>query len=269
MLARYHTDVFSLNGVVQLIAVEISARFWILLGVGRGFPASSKGASWLGAKFESFGSDKGFGSMTRPQIAANLGHPPHSYHVGYQRIIENLNPNSVERVLEIGIGTASPSNPSSMGIKGSPGASLLSWKSIFANAEVYGCDIEEDCLVPFGERIQTFWVDQLSKVTLTRAFGELLGRVGRFDLIVDDGLHTLPAAINTFTAALPLLKPSGYYVIEDVEASWSLELFREIGKSLGDSSREVGFWFFGSLRSRQLQFLCVVGPEGSNRKSDE
>ena len=39
-----------------------------------------------------------------------------------------------------------------------------------------------------------------------------------FDLIIDDGLHSPNANIATMLFALKLLKPRGYFVVEDISA---------------------------------------------------
>ena len=39
-----------------------------------------------------------------------------------------------------------------------------------------------------------------------------------FDMIIDDGLHNSEANLNTLLFALPLLKPDGALVIEDIGA---------------------------------------------------
>ena len=77
--------------------------------------------------------------------------------------------------------------------------------------DVYGADIDKDIL--FTEnRIKTYFVDQ----TNLESLNDLAVQLPTFDLIIDDGLHTPWANLNTLNFALKLLKPSGYFVVEDI-----------------------------------------------------
>ena len=70
-------------------------------------------------------------------------------------------------MIECGIGTNNPNIPSSMGIKGKPGASLRMWRDFFPNATVIGVDIDKNIL--FSEtRIQTFQCDQTDKLSISQ-----------------------------------------------------------------------------------------------------
>jgi hypothetical protein len=63
------------------------------------------------------------------------------------------------------------------------------------------------------DRIETFHVDQTSAATL----GALISKVpAGFDLVIDDGLHSPFANINTLKFGLQLVKPGGWVVIEDI-----------------------------------------------------
>jgi hypothetical protein len=44
---------------------------------------------------------------------------------------------------------------------------------------------------------------------------------GYFDVIVDDGGHTMKQQITSFTHLLPKVRSGGIYVIEDLETSYS------------------------------------------------
>jgi hypothetical protein len=99
-----------------------------------------------------------------------------------------------------------------MGVSGKPGASLRAFRDFCPNALIFGADIDRRVL--FSEdRISTFYVDQTELATFARLSGEL---PCDFDLIIDDGLHSPDANINTLTFALPKLKCGGWAVIEDI-----------------------------------------------------
>jgi hypothetical protein len=86
------------------------------------------------------------------------------------------------------------------------------------NANVYGADIDKDILFE-SERIKTSYVDQMD----SRTFNDLLNKFGntKFDLIIDDGLHSIGANLNTLIFALNNLKDNGWIVIEDIHVRYN------------------------------------------------
>jgi hypothetical protein len=68
------------------------------------------------------------------------------------------------KILEIGIGTNNPSLVSTMGIYGTPGASLYSFREYLPNSQIYGADIDTNILFTH-DRIKTFYVNQLDYST--------------------------------------------------------------------------------------------------------
>ena len=132
----------------------------------------------------------------------------HNYHLVYAFLLrrdEQLN------ILEIGLGTNNPRVPSTMGVTGKPGAAERAFRDWAPNARIYGADVDREILFT-EERIQTFFVDQTKPETLK----ELVSKLPRLDLVIDDGLHTPRANLNTINFALPLLKENGAVVIEDI-----------------------------------------------------
>ena len=109
---------------------------------------------------------------------------------GYRR-------NSIKKVLEIGIDV---------------GASLRMWEEYFPNAIIYAIDADPARLIHDG-RIRSYQCDQ-SNVEALRDTAQLIG--GDFDFIVDDGSHVSGHQVVSAMELMPLLKPSGVYVIEDV-----------------------------------------------------
>lgn len=146
--------------------------------------------------FENFGSDKG---------------ASHEYYLLYAQILKSLENGS--SILEIGLGTNDVSTPSNMGILGRPGASLRAWKCQAKISNVVGADIDSGAL--FEEPgIQTFQLDQTSHTS----WSAFKGKIGsqKFDLIIDDGLHSPHANLVTITESLGLLSTHGKIVIEDI-----------------------------------------------------
>lgn len=137
----------------------------------------------------------------------------HDYHVMYSYIFNKLDRMSKLNILEIGLGTNNPNIVSSMGSSGRPGASLYSFHEYLPNSNIYGADVDKDILFQ-TDRIQTCYVDQLNMKT----FDELSNNFGniKFDLIIDDGLHSIGANFNTLLFALNNLNENGWIVIEDI-----------------------------------------------------
>jgi hypothetical protein len=117
------------------------------------------------------------------------------------------------RFLEIGLGTPNIDVPSNMGPGGRPGASLRAFRDWAPNAVVVGADVDDRVLFS-EERITTYFVDQTAPDTL-KSLGMRFARES-FDVLIDDGLHTPEANLKFLEFALPLMKPEGAIVIEDV-----------------------------------------------------
>lgn len=137
---------------------------------------------------------------------------------GYTPIYEALFRHQRQRigsVLEIGIGTMIPGAPSSMigwALPGyEPGGSLRAWRDWFPNAKILGLDLQPD--TQFTElRIETRLCD-------TRQADDVAACLGAprpmFDLIIDDGDHSVSAQLLTCANIYPYLADGGYYIIED------------------------------------------------------
>jgi len=144
---------------------------------------------------------------------------PHTYTDFYSHIFSHCR-NDILRVFECGIGTNNPKLRSSMGTKGSPGASLRVWRDYFPNAMIIGADIDRDILFK-EKRIKTFFIDQLNPKVISNFWKTI--SLSDFDLIIDDGLHTFEAGICLFKNSIKHLSNEGIYVIEDVSIP---DLFR-------------------------------------------
>ena len=136
----------------------------------------------------------------------------HDYHRVYAALLQGKRGLPL-RILEIGLGTNNTNIPSNMGRDGKPGASLRAFRDWGKNFSVYGADIDKDILFS-EERISTFFVNQTDTHTLNDL--SLHFPAQSFDLVIDDGLHTPWANLNTINFALKLIKPGGYIVIEDI-----------------------------------------------------
>jgi predicted O-methyltransferase YrrM len=173
-------------------------------------PAAIQATDELGRLFRHHGSDKS---------------TVHDYHLLYGALLAD--PTQVKAVLEIGLGMNNVAVVSNMGTTGRPGASLRAFRDWLPDAQIFGADVDRGIL--FEEpRIRTFFVDQTSPKTLIQ-LGDVIGL--SFDLVIDDGLHTPNANLNTLAFALPRIRPGGWVVIEDIPER-ALDIWRIVSSLL-------------------------------------
>lgn len=140
---------------------------------------------------------------------------------------EHLNPHkeNVRNMLEIGIYN---------------GSSLKMWKEYFVNSEIYAIDVH-DMKQYDSDRIHTFVCDQTNHSLLNDLFSEK-----DFDLIIDDGGHTMDQQQKSILSLFSKLKSNGFYIIEDLHTSLrpghygvnnTSQTTLEFVKSLTDDSR--------------------------------
>lgn len=163
----------------------------------------------LNAICQKFSTDKGSLSPRRSD---------HAYADYYDSIFSRSR-HKVLNMMEIGIGSNNSDVKGFMGVDAIPGASLRVWREYFPKATIYGADIDSRILFQ-EERIKTFYVDQTDKESINKLWSEIQkdGPI-EFDLIVDDGLHTIEAASTFLTESIGKLSVGGTYIVEDLEFS--------------------------------------------------
>ena len=134
----------------------------------------------------------------------------HDYHFIYASLLGS--PDQIKRILEIGLGTNNDDVVSTMGTLGKPGASLRAFRDYCPNAMIYGADIDSRILFQ-DDRIATHYVDQLSSQSLENLRSQL---PSEFDLVIDDGLHSPDANINSLAMATGIVRKGGWIVVEDI-----------------------------------------------------
>jgi len=107
---------------------------------------------------------------------------------------------SAQKVLEIGV---------------SEGASLKMWRDYFPKAIIYGIDIKDRSRLN-SKTIKTFIADQADRKKL-QYFIDASG--AGFDIILDDGGHTMEQQQVSIGYLFRYLKRYGFYIIEDVQTS--------------------------------------------------
>ncbi len=137
----------------------------------------------------------------------------HNYTTIYSVLFGELRKKPL-RIFELGLGTNNPDLVSSMGVYGTPGASMRGWRELFPNAQIYGADIDRDILFK-DDRIETFYCDQLDANAIRDLWSQPSLRE-QMDIIIDDGLHTLEGNVSFMNGSLGSLRPGGVYVVEDI-----------------------------------------------------
>ncbi|OBJ35701.1 hypothetical protein A5630_08840 [Mycolicibacterium mucogenicum] len=169
-------------------------------------------ASVLAALCELHGSDKG--EVQKGGKARRRSWPTHTYTDFYEMLFGQKR-EAVRSVIECGLGTNNPSRESSMGVTGTPGASLRVWREYFPHADVVGIDIDKDILFT-EDRIRTYYCDQTDASSVQEFKSAAAIPAGSVDVIIDDGLHKFHAGKCLFENTFDLLKDDGVYIIEDV-----------------------------------------------------
>jgi hypothetical protein len=123
---------------------------------------------------------------------------PHGYFPDYMRLAAALGPSAV--VAEVGV---------------LRGESLVMWQHLFPHGRQIGVDRDPAAHWPGGTIRIVAEQDAPDLQELVRAHAP-----GGCDLIVDDASHIGHLTAATFAALWPLVKPGGYYVVEDWADPW-------------------------------------------------
>lgn len=137
------------------------------------------------AKAAKGGTDKGF--------------PGHGYTETYERFVAMWK-NEPIRIFEIGI---------------ADGGSLSMWQTYFPFASIYGVDINEASRFE-NARVKTCIADQSKRDQLKNCL-EKFG--GQFDLLIDDGGHSMEQQQVSLGFLFPYVRRGGFYALEDMHTS--------------------------------------------------
>ncbi len=93
------------------------------------------------------------------------------------------------------------------------GGSLEMWRNYFgADSTIYGVDIEDACRAYEDEGVRTFVGDQGDR----RFWNRFKAEVPFLDVVIDDGGHAPEEMRVTFEELLPMMRPGGVYICEDI-----------------------------------------------------
>jgi hypothetical protein len=126
----------------------------------------------------------------------------HSYLEPYENLLKDKQL-TCKNVLEIGI---------------QHGGSMKLWNDYFVNATIYGIDIDEgpNFLKEFN-RVNCLKIDAYSQ----QSIDYFINKNVAFDLIIDDGPHTLESMIYFIINYIQLLNSNGILIVEDIpDIAW-------------------------------------------------
>ena len=143
---------------------------------------------------------------------------------------------TAERILEIGVWT---------------GGSLVVWRDYFSKAKIYGIDNIVPPVMPL------VFEDRIVQITADAYSDEVINLIDAdFDIIIDDGPHSLESMIVCVQKYLPKLKSDGILVIEDLkELSWAGKLTEYVPSSL---KNKVSVYDFRHIKNTSDDIAFVI-----------
>jgi len=96
------------------------------------------------------------------------------------------------------------------------GGSMRMWEKYFPKANIFGIDINEECLQYQSDRTKIFIGDQ-SDVSFLR---NIKAKIPRIDILIDDGSHRAKDQKITFEEMYYHVRKPGVYLIEDIELNY-------------------------------------------------
>ena len=97
------------------------------------------------------------------------------------------------------------------------GGSLQLWRRYFGpQARIVGVDVKPECAA-FAEEGTDIVIGDQADPALHR---ELRARYGAFDIVIDDGGHTMEQQATTFRELYPAVRAGGVYLVEDTHSSY-------------------------------------------------
>lgn len=163
----------------------------------------------------------------------------HNYIDGfYEKEFQQYRDKSI-RVLEIGIAS---------------GHSLLLWDRYFPNhAGIYGVDNYGGKIVREARETEKIFI------TIDDAYTERVAKnLPSFDIIIDDGPHTLESMISCINLYLPKLNKGGVLVIEDVQSIDWIPVLSSVFAKIKSETDEFDLIDLRKTKGRYDDLMFVV-----------
>jgi cephalosporin hydroxylase len=149
---------------------------------------------------------------------------------------------SAKNVLEIGV---------------DKGGSIFLWKEYFLNADIAGIDIED--------KREIFKNNKELKIIKGNAYNKnFIDSIPEnyFDLIIDDGPHTLESMISFLDGYQSKLNENGIIVVEDIqEISWIDTLTKHVDKNL---IKNIFVHDLRKIKNRYDDILFIIDKRKTN-----
>ncbi|MDX1513405.1 MAG: hypothetical protein R3174_06645 [Gammaproteobacteria bacterium] len=120
-----------------------------------------------------------------------------------------------------------------IGVGGGP--SLFMWRDYFPNAIIHGIGLER-VDVEGADRITIHVADQADRAQL-QAVIQRAG--GDFDVVIDDGGHTMVQQQTSLGVLFPHVRAGGFYVVGDLHTSF-VKVARVSGNGAPEDPRKIG-----------------------------
>lgn len=137
------------------------------------------------------------------------------------------------------------------------GASARMWQDYFKLANLHFIDIDQKVFNQYGKdltsRCHFHIVDQGEKNDLISFLNDTKNN---FDIIIDDGGHTMKQQITSFLILFPQLNKGGIYVIEDLCTSY-WKIYGGYGTFENPSSKEGTMVFFLQKLVDDLNYISA------------
>jgi hypothetical protein len=174
----------------------------------------------------------------------------HSYLETYDKLFSSKKL-SAQKVMEIGI---------------AHGGSIKLWRDYFINAEIYGLDImTKDTIKNLHVVLSNlFELDRVQLFTGIDAYNSnfynmFLEKNIKFDIIVDDGPHTIESLKIFIKNYSKMLSENGILVIEDVQSiDWYSILKEELPEDL---QRNLKLYDLRNIKNKYDDILIVLEKE--------
>lgn len=192
----------------------------------------------------------------------------HHYERMYEHRLAPLRNQNI-KMLEIGLGCD---------MNYGPGASYYTWLEYFPNVDLYYIEYDAECAALWANKTSraTVFTGDQADVAFLNTFLDKTG--GNFDIIIDDGGHTMNQQRVSLKHLWSSVKPGGIYFIEDLATSYipsygggGPATFMDDLKTILDDVNEwpvqvnpiskeiVNFEF-----TQEVVALTKVGPNGKN-----
>ena len=84
----------------------------------------------------------------------------------------------------------------------------------FKNSQIYSADINPDMYIYRSKRLKNFFTDTSSRSSIEN---DIIKKNVKFDLIIEDASHMLKDQIISLFILFKILKPGGYFIIEEID----------------------------------------------------